>query len=308
MRATPPAVKKLIIVTGPTASGKTATAVKLAQRLNTEVISADSRQFYREMSIGTAAPTLEEMNHVPHHFIGNLSVIDPYDVFRYLTEVKKLLGHLFLKQDVVVMAGGSGLYIDAVCRGISSLPDADPGLRNSLNQELNETGIDSMRNRLKFLDPVYYSSVDLANPKRLIRAMEVCIQTGKPYSSFLQTKTLVPDFQILMTGLNMPREELRNRISIRTEQMISGGLIEEVRSLLPFRHLNSLNTVGYKEIFLFLDGKYSLDEAIEKIKTNTWRYAKKQLTWFARYPEIQWFHPENFSDFSHFITAWVKEN
>lgn len=283
--------KTLIVLTGPTAIGKTELAIEVAKHFNTEIISADSRQFYKEMSIGIAKPTEAELQGVSHHFVGHLSVTDYYNVSRFEQDVLRLLDRLFKKHDYVVMAGGSGLYIDAVCHGIDEFPDADEKLRAKLNKTLAEQGIEALRQKLKELDPEYYKAVDRNNPKRLMRAIEVCMLTGKKYSELRKKESPERDFRILKIGLNTEREKLFERINRRVDKMIQAGLIDEVRSLEKYRHLNALNTVGYKEIFAFLDGIYSREKAIEKIKTNTRRYAKRQLTWFRRDEEIHWYEP-----------------
>lgn len=286
--------KYLIVVTGPTAVGKTAFSIRLARHFNTEILSADSRQFYREMRIGTAYPEPEELKAVRHHFIGNLSVTDTYNVSRYEKEALDLLELLYRKTDVVVLAGGSGLYIDAICKGIDELPDYDPALRKALKTQLENEGLPAFGKRLQALDPEYYEVVDQNNPNRLLRAMEVCIQTGQTYTSLRKNEARPRPFGIIMIGLNTEREILFRRIGERVDAMMDKGLLEEVNSLLPFRGHNALNTVGYKELFSYIDGDMSLEEAVEKIKTNTRRYARRQLTWFKRNAEIQWFNIDDF--------------
>jgi len=285
--------KYLIIVTGPTAIGKTAFSIQLAQHFNTEIISADSRQFYREMHIGTASPDPEELAAVKHHFIGNLSIHDDYNVARYEEEALALSHKLFEKHDVLILTGGSGLYIDAVCKGIDDLPDHDPILRKQLKAELSVIGIEKFAEKLKSLDPEYYEVVDLNNPNRLLRAIEVCLQTAETYTSLRKNTAKERPFETIKIGLNTEREHLFKRISDRVDKMIEDGLLEEVKSLSPHRSNNALNTVGYKELFTYLDGDVSLERAIEKIKTNTRRYAKRQLTWFKRDPNIHWFTTED---------------
>lgn len=294
--------KFLILVTGPTAIGKTAFSIKLAQYLNTEILSSDSRQFYREMKIGTAYPDAEELSAVKHHFVGNLSVHDEYNVSCYEREALLLLDELFQGHDHVVLTGGSGLYIDALCKGIDELPDYDPDLRKKLKNDIERHGLPYLANSLKELDPEYYELVDLQNPNRVMRALEVCLQTGKSYSSLRKNAIKKRPFELISIGLNVEREILFERISRRVDGMIEKGLLEEVKSLIPYRDLNALNTVGYKEIFSFLDGALSLDEAIEKIKTNTRRYAKRQLTWFKRDPEMKWFEPDDLSGVIHYLS------
>jgi tRNA dimethylallyltransferase len=295
--------KTLLVILGPTASGKTGVAIRLAKYLKTEIISADSRQFYREIPIGTAAPTEEQLREVPHHFVGNLSLQDDYNVSRFEQDVLKLLEQKFRQHEVMIMAGGSGLYIDAVCKGIDALPDPDPQLRQTLEKQWKQQGIAVLQQQLEELDPDYYAVVDRQNPKRLMRAIEVCLQTGKKYSELRLNRPAERDFRILKIGLNLPRQELFERIHQRTDQMLENGWLEEARRVLPFREKNALNTVGYKELFAFFDGKMTLEEAVEKIKTNTRRYAKRQLTWFKRDTDIHWFSPEETDS----ILAFVRE-
>jgi tRNA dimethylallyltransferase len=278
----------LIVICGPTASGKTAAAIKLAEHYCTEVISADSRQFYREMRIGTARPEESELKGVPHHFLGHLSIHEEYNIARYEMDVLKCLDQIFSSREVAIMAGGSGLYIDAVCKGVDALPAPSPEMRQQLQLRLRSGGISSLQDQLKILDPEYYRVVDPKNPARLIRALEVCLASGLPYSSFRKGKAKERPFDIIKLGMELSREELYNRISHRVDRMMDAGLADEVRSLLPYRHLNALNTFGYQELFGYFDGLTELHEAVEKIKMNTRRYAKRQLTWFRRDKEIRW--------------------
>ncbi len=287
-----PGTKILLILLGPTASGKTDLAISLAQRLGTEIISADSRQFYMELSIGTAKPSPEQLSAVKHHLIGHISVTEKYNISRFEQDVMKLLEKLFKKHDVVVLCGGSGLYIDAVCHGIDEQPEHDPAIRKVLQDHYKSKGISYLQDELLRLDPEYHRQVDLANPQRLIRALEVCLMTGKPYSSYRKGMKKQRPFRIVKIGLDIPRERLIEKINLRAEKMIAGGLVEEARQNIGFRHLNALNTVGYKEIFEFLDGKCSLEEAVEKIKINTRQYAKRQMTWFRKDPGILWVKAE----------------
>jgi len=293
--------KTLVVVLGPTASGKTDVAIRLAKYFDTEIISADSRQFYREIPIGTAAPTARQLAAIPHHLVGNLSLNDDYNVSRFEQEVMALLRDKFRMHDLMIMTGGSGLYIDAVCKGIDRLPDSDPELRKSLQEKWQQQGIGALQEQLKGLDPEYYAQMDRQNHKRLMRAIEVCLQTGQKYSELRLNKPQKRDFNILKIGLNLPREQLFARINRRTEIMLSGGWLEEAGSVLPFRHKNALNTVGYKELFTYFDGKLTLEEAIEKIKINTRRYAKRQLTWFRKDKEIHWFSPEDVEAILQFV-------
>lgn len=278
----------LIVIVGPTAVGKTSAGIHLAKQLQTEIISSDSRQFYKEMSIGTARPTPEELATVPHHFIGHLSIHDTYNVSQFEHDALMKLDELFQKHATVVMVGGSGLYINAVCEGIDELPDPDESLRMELKELLKNEGVETLAAKLKELDSDYYNQVDRANPNRLLRALEVCITTGIPYSKLRKMQPKQRPFQIQKIGLTLPREELNKRIETRVDQMMKDGLLAEVESLLPYRNLNALNTVGYKELFEYLDGNWTLDQAIEKIKTNTRRYAKRQMTWFRRDAGIKW--------------------
>jgi tRNA dimethylallyltransferase len=297
----------LIIITGPTAVGKTAFSIRLARHFGTEIISADSRQFYSEMRIGTAFPTPEELSAVRHHFVGNLSVKDEYNVARYEQEVLEKLRVLFGTHDAVVMCGGSGLYIDAVCRGIDDLPDHDPSLRETLKEELAEKGLEAMVEKLETLDPEYAEIVDRRNPNRVLRALEVCLQTGTTYSSMRKNVPRQRPFHIIRLGLDLPREELFRRIETRVDAMMAGGLLDEARALLPFRHLNALNTVGYKELFAFMDGNISLEQAIADIKTNTRRYARRQLTWFRRDKDMAWFSPDDFEGALEYVNSALQQ-
>jgi tRNA dimethylallyltransferase len=291
----------LIVICGPTAVGKTAISIKIAKTLNTEIISADSRQFYRELKIGVASPGKVELKAVKHHFIGHLSVTDYYNASRFENDIIGFLGNFFKSKNLALVVGGSGLYIDAICNGIDYLPDPDDDLRKNLKIKLAEQGLEPLKQELKKLDPDYYQVVDLQNPNRILRALEVCMMTGKPYSSFRIRNIKPRNFNITKIGLDRPRVELFERIEKRVDQMIAAGLVEEVKSLDKFRTLNSLNTVGYKEIFCYLDGNCSLTEAISKIKINTRRYAKRQLTWFKKDNAITWFHPDEIGKIIDFI-------
>ncbi len=272
----------LVVIVGPTASGKTSVAIDVANYFNTEIISADSRQFYKEIPIGTAAPDKNELAAVKHHFVGHLSVFDEYNVSRFEKDVLTLLNKKFRQHSLMVMVGGSGMYIDAVCHGIDELPDPDEQIRSELNQTLLKKGIGALQQQLKILDLPYYHEVDLQNPKRLMRAIEVCLQTGRRFSDLRKHKPVSRDFNIIKIGLSLPREILYNHINRRTDMMIKQGWLEEARAVYPYKHLNSLNTVGYKELFSYFSDEWPLETAIEKIKTNTRRYAKRQITWFKR--------------------------
>ncbi len=296
----------LIVINGPTAIGKTDLSIYLAKKLDTEIISADSRQFYKELKIGTAVPDNAQLKSVKHHFIGNKSIHDYYNASSFEFEVINLLKKLFLKTNQVIMVGGSGMYVDAVCKGIDDLPEIDMEIRSSLIKKFETEGIESLRFELKRLDPDYYAVADLKNPKRLLKALEITLQTGKPYSTF-RTKTIKKrDFNILKIGLNMDREKLYERIELRVDKMIENGLIDEAKQFIEYKKLNSLNTVGYKELFPYLEGEYSLERAIELIKRNTRRYAKRQLSWFNRDKEINWFMPDEKEKILNFILKNLK--
>ncbi|MCD4746049.1 MAG: tRNA (adenosine(37)-N6)-dimethylallyltransferase MiaA [Bacteroidales bacterium] len=293
--------KLFIAIVGPTAIGKTAISIELAKEFETEIISADSRQFYKQLKIGSATPTTKELNTVKHHFIGNLSVTDYYNVSKFETEVIDFLNIFFSKNKYAIMVGGSGLYINAVCYGIDELPDVDETLREHLKSIYKTSGIEPLQKQLKKLDPEYYSIVDLPNHKRLMRALEVCIITGKTYTSFRNKTPKKRNFRIIKIGLNRERTELFDIINKRVDKMIEQGLIDEVKNLYQFKNRNALNTVGYKEIFDYLDNKIKLEKAIENIKTNTRRYAKRQLTWFKKDKSIHWFHPDDKEKIIDFI-------
>lgn len=293
----------LVVIAGPTAAGKTSLAVSLALRFGTWIVSADSRQFYREMTIGTAVPSAWELSAVKHHFIHHLSIADPYNVSRFEADALPVIDNIFHDKPVVIMAGGSGLYIDAVCHGIDHLPDPDPEIRRRLKETLADSGIEALRDELSRLDPVYALRVDRSNPARLVRAIEICLITGVPYSSLRTNQPVQRDFRILKVGIGLPREVLYHRINTRVDAMMQAGLYEEALALFPFRHLNALNTVGYKELFDHFAGLTSLDHAVAKIKTNTRRYAKRQLTWFKKDPGYTWFLPDEIDRISEFIAG-----
>ena len=306
MLLTPVIPKNLIVIAGPTAVGKTSVSIKLAKKLSAAVISADSRQMFRETVIGTAAPSCAEMNGVPHYFIGNLSIHDYYNVSRYEKDVNDLLEKLFVQHDTVILSGGSGMYIDAVCNGIDDLPDPDPALRKELNDLLEQEGILPLQEKLQKLDPEFYATADIMNAKRLIRAIEVCLATGSTYSSLRVNKKKETGYRLIKIALEREKPDLLERINARLEQMLNNGFLEEARSLYPFRTLNALNTVGYKELFAYFDGTMTLEEAKEKIKTNTWRYAKRQLTWLRKDKEYQWFHAEQEEEIIRFVESKIN--
>ncbi len=294
---------KLIVIVGPTAVGKTALSIEIAKDLQTEIISADSRQFYKDLIIGTASPTDKELQTVKHHFIGTLSINEYYSAYKYREDVLTLLSDIFNYNKYVVLTGGSGLYINAVTDGIDQIPDPDERIRKDVIHLFETQGIEALRNHLKILDPDYYNKVDLANPKRLMRALEICIQTGNTYTSLRIKKTIPTDHQVIKIGLNLNRDMLYNRINQRVDQMIKSGLLEEAKNLYPYKTLNALNTVGYKELFDYMDNKYSLETAIEKIKQNSRRYAKKQLTWFNKDQDIKWFKPDEKENILYYIKS-----
>jgi len=293
--------KTLIVILGPTGIGKTSLGLQIAKYYSTEIISCDSRQIYREMRIGTAVPDQATLSQVKHHFIQSHSIQDYYNASKFEVEVLQTLQMLFENHEVVVMVGGSMMYVDAVCKGIDDLPEVDPEIRQSLIERMNKEGIESLRMDLRYLDPVYYAEADLRNPKRIMHALEICLMTGKPYSSFRTRKIKKRDFDILKIGLNTERSILYERIDQRVEEMFREGLVEEAHKLYPLRHLNSLNTVGYKELFDYFEEKTSLEEAKEKIKTNSHKYARKQLTWFSGDSSINWFSPGMESEILKFL-------
>ena len=297
----------LVVIAGPTASGKTATAIKIAKALDTVIISADSRQFYKEIPIGTAAPTKEELSEVQHYMIHNLNVEDRYDVADYEKDVLILLKKLFLEHDTVVMTGGCGLFIDAVCNGLDSIPDISEENRNKVNELFKIGGLNALQNELQNLDPEYYNTVDKYNPRRLQRAVEVCYQTGLPYSSFRKNNVKERDFKVIKLALLWERNELITRINKRVENMVRDGLIEEARKMYPKRQLNSLNTVGYKELFQYFDGKISLNEAIEQIKISTRQYAKRQMTWLRKNNDYHWFSVDEIPKMIEYINSEISK-
>ena len=284
--------KYLVVIAGPTAVGKTYTGIQLAKRYSTEIISADSRQFYREMIIGTAKPSDEELAEVKHHFINNLSIHQGFNIGDFERQALNVADEIFKTNKIAIVVGGSGLYIKTLTEGMDKLPQTKPETRQMLNGRLVEEGIDALLNDLKEQDPQYYELVDRKNPQRVIRALEVCIDTGMPFSSFRKNEPEERSFKVIKIGLTMDREELYGRINERMDLMIEAGLFEEVESLSTFRENNALQTVGYKEVFDFMDGQYDREEAVRLLKRNSRRYAKRQLTWFRKDSEYTWLHPK----------------
>ncbi|NJB69566.1 tRNA dimethylallyltransferase [Saonia flava] len=280
--------KVLISIIGPTAIGKTKLAIEIAQYYKTDIISADSRQFYKEMKIGTAVPTNEELDSAPHHFIQHKSILEPYTVGDFEKEAISLLDNLFKKKDIVVLVGGSGLYVDAITKGFDEFPDINPEIRIELNKLLEEKGIEVLQKKLKKLDEKYYTEVDIENPQRLVRALEVSIGSGKPYSSYLKKKNIKRPFKTFTIGINAEREIIYERINKRVDVMMQEGLLEEAKSLVENKELNALQTVGYKELFKYFDGEWTLEHAISEIKKNTRRFAKRQMTWFRKNKATIW--------------------
>lgn len=287
------ATKTLVCVVGPTAIGKTTVGIQLAQHLQTVILSADSRQFYQEMNIGTAKPTFEELAAIPHHFINSHRLTDVYSAGDFERDALQLLEELFVHRDIVLLVGGSGLFVDAVCQGLDDLPQPSPGVRDQLNHLHEHEGLVHLQQRLEKVDPVYYGEVDIQNPQRVIRALEVYESTGLPFSYFRKQQRKKRPFQVRKLGLNTDRVCLYERINTRVDAMMEAGLLDEVKSLLPYRDLPPLQTVGYAELFDYLDGNYTLSEAVSRIKQNTRRYAKRQLTWFRKDPHTVWFEPSD---------------
>lgn len=293
----------LIVVVGPTAVGKTDTCVWLAEQLACPVVSADSRQFYQEMQIGTARPQLDELRNVPHYFLGHLSVVQHYSVGDFERDALELLSKLFKENSTVILTGGSGLFIQAVCEGMDDIPELKVGVREGLMEEFRKNGLAPLLEELKEKDPEYYQQVDQNNHARVIRALEVIRSSGQAFSLFRKRKPKPRDFEIIKIGLNRTREVLYDRINRRVDLMMEAGLLKEAHDLIEYRQLNALQTVGYKEFFPYFDGEYSLEEAVHFLKQHSRRYAKKQLTWFKRDEQIQWFHPDEKQE----IWSWLKE-
>ena len=289
----PPTNKLLVVIAGPTASGKTEVGVKVAKHYNSEVISADSRQVYKRMQIGTARPLPEELEGVPHHFIGFLDINKEFSAGKFAEEANKKIKELFVKHNVLFVVGGSGFYIDALIFGMDDIPKINPEIRAQINKDWGKYGLEYLQKKVKKIDPVLYQQIDIQNPMRLIRAIEVYNQTGKPLSFFQKTQRKKPQYPTLFIGLQWDRELLYHRINKRVDSMINDGLIKEVEGLYDYRQLNALQTVGYSELFDYLEGEINLETAIALIKRNTRRYAKRQLTWLRKYSDIRWFHPKN---------------
>ena len=300
--------KTLIVITGPTAVGKTALCLEIAKHFDIPIINADSRQIYRELRIGTAQPTKEQMQEVKHYFVGTLGLDDYYSASLFEQQVLECLEQQFLTNDYALLSGGSMMYIDAVCDGIDDIPTIDDETRALMKQRLADEGLEALVDELRRLDPEYYEIVDRQNPRRVVHALEICVMTGKTYTSFRKREKRQRPFQIIKIGLNRPREELYDRINQRVDQMMADGLLEEARSLYPLRHLNALNTVGYKELFDYLEGRWPLEEAVERIKGNTRRYARKQLTWYKKDERMKWFHPQETEQIISYISHYERED
>lgn len=298
--------KTLIVLIGPTGVGKTDLSIRIAEKYNSPIISADSRQLYSELKIGTAAPSEEYLKKIKHYFVGTLKLTDYYSAAQYESDVMELLDALFKNHDTILLTGGSMMYIDAICKGIDDIPTVDSETRRMMMEKYENEGLERLCSELKLLDPKYYSIVDLKNPKRVIHALEICYMTGKTYTSFRTGNKKQRPFNILKIGLSRDRDELYERINRRVDIMISEGLIDEVKSVYKYKELNSLNTVGYKEIIQYLDGNWTLDYAIDKIKQNSRIYSRKQMTWFKRDNEINWFNPDNEEDIMEFIESKTK--
>ncbi len=297
-------MKTLIVIVGPTGVGKTALCLEVAERLGTFIINADSRQIFRDIPIGTAAPTAEEQKRVKHFFVGKLHINDYYNASMFENDVIKLLDKLFGEKDNIIMSGGSMMYVDAVCNGIDDIPSVNESIRQQVKSLYEADGLDIIKEKLNKLDPEYFEIVDKNNPKRVIHALEICLSTGKTYTSFRTNTKKERNFRIIKIGLNRDRDELYSRIDKRVDLMIENGLIEEAKQMYPHKELNSLNTVGYKELFNYFDGKCTLDEAIFKIKSNTHKYCRKQLTWFKRDKDIHWFNPDNVEEIIKYIYSF----
>lgn len=300
-------MKTLITLQGPTGVGKTELSLRLAEFFDTCILNADSRQVYRDIPIGTAAPTEAERQRVPHHFVGMLALDDYYSAAQYESDVLQLLNdEVFLQKDVAILSGGSMMYIDAVCKGIDDIPTIDAETREMMRERYEREGLEPLAEELRLLDPDYYAECDIRNPKRVVHALEICYMTGRTYTSFRVRRKAHRPFRIIKVGLQREREELYARINRRVDSMMQDGWLDEARRVLPFRHCNSLNTVGYKELFKYLDGEWELDFALEKIRRNTRVYSRKQMTWFRRDEEVRWFHPEDANGILNYLQAVLK--
>ena len=297
-------MKRLIVITGPTAVGKTNLCMDIAGQLGIPIINADSRQLFRQLPIGTAQPTKEQRARVRHYFVGTLDIGDYYSASMYEQDVMSLLQQLFAGSDYALLSGGSMMYIDAVCNGIDDIPTVDDETRSLMKRRLAEEGLEALVEELKRLDPEHYELVDRQNPRRVVHALEICHMTGKTYTSFRTSQKKQRPFEIIKIGLNREREELYQRINRRVDQMMEEGLLEEARMMLPYQEANALNTVGYKELFNYFDGVWNLSEAVERIKGNTRRYARKQLTWFKRDTQMRWFHPDDQELMMNYISQY----
>lgn len=300
-------MKTLITLQGPTGVGKTELSLRLAEFFDTCILNADSRQVYRDIPIGTAAPTEAERQRVPHHFVGMLALDDYYSAAQYESDVLQLLNdEVFPQKDVAILSGGSMMYIDAVCKGIDDIPTIDAETREMMRERYEREGLEPLAEELRLLDPDYYAECDIRNPKRVVHALEICYMTGRTYTSFRVRRKAHRPFRIIKVGLQREREELYARINRRVDSMMQDGWLDEARRVLPFRHCNSLNTVGYKELFKYLDGEWELDFALEKIRRNTRVYSRKQMTWFRRDEEVRWFHPEDENGILNYLQAVLK--
>ena len=295
--------KTLIVITGPTAVGKTRLCIDIAKHFDIPIINADSRQIYKELKIGTARPTDEEMREVKHYFVGTRSLDDYYSASLYEQQVLALLEEQFKTHDFALMSGGSMMYIDAVCNGIDDIPTIDDGTRETMKRRLQEEGLEKLCEELKQLDPEYYEIVDRQNPKRVVHALEICTMTGQTYTSFRKREQKRRPFRIVKIGLNRERTELYDRINARVDEMMANGFLKEAAGLYERKGLNALNTVGYKELFDYFEGRWTLKEAIERIKGNTCRYARKQLTWYKKDEQMKWFHPDQKEDIINYILS-----
>lgn len=298
-------MKTLIVITGPTGVGKTSLCLDIAEKFYCPIINADSRQMFKEIPIGTAAPTAEEQRRVKHYFVGNLNLDDYYNASMFELDVIKLLNGLFNDKDVILMSGGSMMYIDAVCYGIDDIPNVDAAVREQVMLKYHSEGLDAINEELERLDPEYFAIVDRKNHKRVIHAVEICRSTGKTYTSFRTNTKKERPFQIIKIGVTREREVLYDRIDRRVDQMMGNGLENEARQVYPRRHLNSLNTVGYKELFDYFDGNATLEDAVFRIKCNTHKYCRKQLTWFKRDQQIRWFSPDNIEEIINYINTFI---